>query len=204
MDCQSFSQGCCGCCVNMRWRPERVRSFLSANTVAFTQAVARRPQYRDLVYLHLRRGGWRDHLMVTLLAPFTFGVSAFLWMRLFGSCCFAGYLDVEFSRVGCLLHPSRVGEPDLRCHAFPLIPVLRCDRQLRCPLLDEPSTDPSDDLIAVSQAGFESLRRRRRQPRSPSSSDGGLVSASCSRTFNSTFANSRRSVSRRGHRFVFI
>lgn len=162
ISCQSFKQGCCGCCVNMRWEARRVAGFLEANTEAFHQlAGATRPRFRDLVRIHLRRGGWRDHVLVTLLGPLTLGLTAWLWMRLYGSCCFAGYIDSDSGRAGCLIHPARIGEPDLRRHAFPLVPVLGCNRALRCPMLDSvPPPDLDLPLDSASRAGFRSLRRR--------------------------------------------
>ena len=168
-ECQSFRQGCCGCCVNMRWRPERVRRFIRGNTEAFARAIIRknvangvgapplRPRFLDLVQIHWRRGGWRDHLLVTVLAPLTLGFTAWIWMRFYGSCCFAGYLDSESGRVGCLIHPAREGAPDLRRHAFPMIPVLGCNRALRCPMLDQPSPDLAAGWDTVSRAGFQCL-----------------------------------------------
>ncbi len=52
MDCQSFREGCCGCCVNMRWRPERVWAFVAANTEAAWRIFPNsgRPRYRDLTW----------------------------------------------------------------------------------------------------------------------------------------------------------
>lgn len=162
--CQSFSQGCCGCCVNMRWRPERVLAYLAENTRAFRQVTGTsRPGFARLVRLHWRRGGWRDHLMVALLGPLTLGVTAWLWMRFCGSCCFAGILEEQTGRAGCLIHPARVGDPDLRRHAFPLVLVLGCNRQLRCPMLDAAAPDLTRPLIPTSQAGFKSLRTKRSQ-----------------------------------------
>ena len=159
-NCQSFRQGCCGCCVNMRWSPKRVLAFLDANSRLFAdECPSAHPRFRDLVRVHWRRGGWRDHLMVTLLGPLTLGFTAWLWMRFYGSCCFAGMLDSATGRAGCLIHPRRVGEPDLRRHAFPLIPLLGCNRQLRCPMLDSLSPDLSLGLIPASRAGFISLRK---------------------------------------------
>jgi len=158
IECQSFRQGCCGCCVNMRWRPERIRAFLEENTRAFNAVSAnRRPRFLDLVRIHWGRGGWRDHLLVNVLAPLTVGFTAWVWMRFYGSCFFAGYLDVASGRVGCLIHPARVGDPDLRRHAFPLIPVLGCNRGLRCSMLEQTPADLDADWRAVSGVGFRSL-----------------------------------------------
>jgi hypothetical protein len=142
----------------MRWRPERIRAFLEENTRAFNAVSAnRRPRFKDLVRLHWSRGGWRDHLLVTVLAPLTVGFTAWVWMRFYGSCCFAGYLDVASGRVGCLIHPARVGDPDLRRHAFPLVPILGCNRGLRCPMLEQTPGDLDTGWEGVSGAGFRSL-----------------------------------------------
>ncbi len=158
IECQSFRQGCCGCCVNMRWAPDRIRAFLKNNTQALNEvAGSLRPRFCDLIRIHWRRGGWRDHLLVSVLAPLTVGFTAWVWMRFYGSCCFAGYLDEASGRVGCLIHPARVGGPDLRRHAFPLIPVLGCNRGLRCPMLDQTPADLDADWSTVSRAGFRSL-----------------------------------------------
>ena len=164
MECQTFKQGCCGCCVNMRWQPERIAAFLDANTREAERVfrTGQRPRYRDLVRLHLARGGWRDHLLAAWLVPLTFGLSAWFWKRRYGSCRFAGYLNRQEGRVGCLVHPLRVGGPgDLRRHAFPLIPTLGCDRALRCPMLDAEGVSPGADWLAASRAGAASLPGRR-------------------------------------------
>ena len=144
----------------MRWQPDRIAAFLDANTRAadrlFRPGV--RPRLRDLVRLHLARGGWRDHLLAVWLVPLTFGLSAWYWKRCYGSCCFAGCLDRAEGRVGCLIHPARVGEPDLRRHAFPLVPTLGCNRALRCPMLDSAGAPPDDaDWLTASRAGAASL-----------------------------------------------
>ena len=157
--CQSFRQGCCGCCVNMRWSPERVKAFLKENTRVFAETFpSSRPRFRDLVRIHWRRAGWRDHLMVMILAPLTLGFTAWLWQRFWGSCCFAGYLEPETGRAGCLIHPLLIGQPDLRRHAFPGVLVLGCNRELICPMLKQTPPDLSSDLITVSSCGFRSLR----------------------------------------------
>jgi len=143
----------------MRWAPERLTDYLAANTRA-AEAVwgGGRPRWRDLARVHLVRGGWRDHLLAVWLVPLTFGVSAWLWRRRYGSCCFAGYLDRATGRVGCLIHPARVGGPDLRCHAFPLVPTLGCNRALRCAMLDTVGVSPDVGWLEVSRAGSASLR----------------------------------------------
>lgn len=159
MTCQTFRQGCCGCCVNMRWQPARLAAWLDANTRA-AERVFRpgvRPRLRDLVRFHLARGGWRDHLLALWLVPPTLGLSAWFWKRRYGSCCFAGYLDRAEGRVGCLIHPARQGEPDLRRRAFPLVPTLGCDTALRCPMLDAGGVPPEAGWLAVSRAGAASL-----------------------------------------------
>lgn len=88
-----------------------------------------------------------------------------------GSCCFAGYIDEESSRAGCLIHPERVGGQrrkgakaqkrnrgdDLRVHAFPLVPTLGCNRNLRCPMLDNDTADLPEDLVRISREGWKSL-----------------------------------------------
>ena len=164
MECQSYRQGCCGCCVNMRWSNEQIASFLDANTRAaeafFHPGV--RPRLSALVRMHLARGGWRDHLLAAWLVPLTLGLSAWFWKRRYGSCCFAGYLNRDEGRVGCLIHPARTGKPDLRRHAFPLIPTLGCNRALRCPMLDAGGVSPEADWLTASRAGAASLRRKPR------------------------------------------
>ena len=156
--CQTFPQGCCGCCVNTRWEDERILSFLAANTAAAERNLpAGRPGLLDLVRLHWARGGWLDHLLAFWLVMPTFGLSAWAWFRFLGSCRFAGFLDREGGRVGCLIHPLRVGEPDCRKHAFPLIPTLGCNRALRCAMLDDGRTNWSWGCIEASRKGRESL-----------------------------------------------
>lgn len=144
----------------MLWHPERIEAFLDANTRA-AEALFRpgvRPRLRTLVRMHLARGGWRDHLLAAWLVPLTLGLSAWFWKRHYGSCCFAGYLNRDEGRVGCLIHPARTGNPDLRRHAFPLIPTLGCDRALRCPMLDAGGVSPEADWLTASRAGAASLR----------------------------------------------
>lgn len=144
----------------MRWERDRILAYLRANTQAAEKVFPAegRPRLRDLIRLHWMRGGWWDHLLMTWLVPVTFGLSAWLWRRRFASCCFAGYLAGGEGKAGCLIHPRRVGEPDLRRHAFPLVPTLGCNRRLRCPMLDEEGTDPQLDLVAASRHGAASLR----------------------------------------------
>ncbi len=112
LNCQDFSGGCCGCCVNMRWSRRRLERFLAANT-AVTESVRKRRngelRLRDLVGIHLRRGGWADYALAFILVPLTLGVSVLVWKRLCGSCCFAGFLDESQTRTGCLIHPLRLG-----------------------------------------------------------------------------------------------
>lgn len=148
----------------MRWSPERIDAFLAANTREaerlFRTGV--KPRTRDLIRLHLARGGWRDHLLAAWLVPLTFGLSAWFWKRRYGSCCFAGYLSRSEGRVGCLIHPLRVGgSGDLRKHAFPLIPTLGCNRALRCPMLDAAGVALESGWLAASRAGAASLRGKR-------------------------------------------
>jgi hypothetical protein len=171
-DCQSFAQGCVGCCVNARWSPQRMARYLEANTKAAEAIfpVGRRPGRVELLRMHWRRGGWLDHGLAALLAVPTLGLTAFLWRTLLGSCCFAGYIDRATGRAGCLLHPARLGLPDLRRFAFPYVPTLGCDRALRCPLLDDARADAEWDLPTASRAGFESLRKRNRLSRRVSES----------------------------------
>ena len=159
--CQTFPQGCVGCCVNMRWPRSRVIRFLELNTQAVRRILGDRPRptLREMARLHRARGGILDHLLAAWLVVPTFGLSAFLWKRLVGSCCFSGFINetAEQVRVGCLIHPLRVGQPDLRRHAFPLVPTLGCDRGLRCAMLDDESTDFSVDYPEASVRGFGSL-----------------------------------------------
>ena len=144
----------------MRWTPARIEAFLDANTREAERVLrpGARPRLRDLVRFHLARGGWRDHLLAFWLAPLTLGLSAWFWKRQRGSCCFAGYLDRAEGRVGCLIHPARLGEPDLRRHAFPLVPTVGCNRSLLCPMLGAGSVPPDAGWLAASRAGAASLR----------------------------------------------
>jgi hypothetical protein len=146
----------------MSWSPARLEAWLEANTRAAARLFrpGARPRWRDLVRLHLARGGWRDHLLACWLVPLTLGLSAWLWRRRLGSCCFAGYIDRAAGRAGCLIHPARTGAPDLRRHAFPLVPTLGCDRELRCPMLDSGrAPEAQAEWLEVSRAGAASLRR---------------------------------------------
>jgi Flp pilus assembly pilin Flp len=94
------------------------------------------PRYRDLVRFYYQRGGVRDFMMLVVLVPLTLGLSAWWWARRHGSCAFAGVLDEDSGRVGCLIHPARVGMPDARRHAFPLVPSVSCNRDLVCGALN--------------------------------------------------------------------
>lgn len=160
--CQDYKQGCCGCCVNMQWSEQKIADFLSANTAivdALIQRRGRELRVRDLIHVHLRRGGWHDYLFAFILVPLTFGLSAVFWNRRYGSCCFAGWLNEEEGRVGCLIHPARLGGADLRKHAFPMVPTLSCDREMRCPMLDN-STPAHMTLgwFEISRAGAKTLK----------------------------------------------
>lgn len=144
----------------MRWSERRLTAYLRANTVAATKLFGghQRPGLFTLVRLHWRRWGWLDHLLCVWLAPLTLGFSAWLWHRYVGSCCFAGFIEEGSSRVGCLIHPVRWPGRDLRHHAFPLVPTLTCDRDLRCPMLDYPAQDLNANWYHTSIAGAKSLR----------------------------------------------
>jgi len=144
----------------MRWHPDRLAAWLDANTRLAEELLGSRPRLRDLIRFHLARGGWRDHLLALWLVPPTFGLSAWFWKRRYGSCCFAGYLDRATGRVGCLIHPARLGEPDLRRRAFPLVPTLGCDTALRCPMLDGEALTTDADWLTASRAGSASLSAR--------------------------------------------
>ena len=161
LHCQTFRQGCVGCCVNMRWKPARVLKYLEANTAAAETLFPQggRPGRRELARMHRMRGGWLDFTLAVLLVMPTFGLSAFLWRRYWGSCCFAGYLNRADGRVGCLVHPARAGGPDLRRLAFPWAPTLGCDRTLRCPMLADPDANPVWGAITASREGYRSLHR---------------------------------------------
>ncbi len=163
ISCQDFKQGCCGCCINMGWCKGRMERYMTANTVLVDRILKNREgdlRLRDLVCIHLQRDGWADYLLALILVPLTLGLSAFLWKRVYGSCCFAGYLNKEEGRVGCLIHPLRVGgEVDLRKHAFPLVPTLNCNRELRCPQLDNPEIPLETGWYDASVSGARSLRR---------------------------------------------
>lgn len=119
----------------------------------------RRPDFWQMIRWHWARGGWLDHLFMLWLVMPTLGMSALVWSRFFGSCVFAGFIDQEAGRVGCLVHPLRVGYPDCRKHAFPLIPTLGCNRSLLCPML-RTAVDLSTDFYITSKAGWKSLRNK--------------------------------------------
>ena len=150
--------------MNTRWTDERLAAYLDANTRAAEAAFAagQRPGLRQLIRVHLTRAGWIDHLLACWLVPLTFGLSAWLWRRYYGSCCFAGFLSRAEERAGCLIHPARIGVPDLRRHAFPLIPTLGCNRALLCPMLDRADAVAEAGWLTVSRAGADSLHPLRR------------------------------------------
>ena len=161
--CQSFREGCCGCCINMRWSDAKIMRYLEANTSAASRIPAGggRPRFRDLVHRHWVRKGLWDHLLLVWLVIPTFGLSALIWRRWFASCPFAGYLEEDSGRVGCLIHPERVGLPDLRKHAFPLVPTANCNRKLLCPMLYETQPTTDTPYLDVSRAGFHSLHSKK-------------------------------------------
>lgn len=161
-ECQDFRQGCCGCCVNMKWPRERILRYLRENTRVAAEVFPEpgRPGMRELVRAHWRRGGFWDHLLMGLLVMPTFGLSAFIWRRFRASCCFAGFLDEPSGRIGCLIHPAVMPGADLRRHAFPLILTLSCNRNLRCPMLMDGPADQALDGVAASEEGYRSLMDR--------------------------------------------
>ncbi len=133
--CQSFREGCVGCCVNMRWSDQEIRRFLTENTVAAKGVLIgkSRPRFGNLLRLHLRRGGLLDFLWTWVFGVCTCGFGSWLWSRRRGSCPFAGFLDDAQTKAGCLIHPARYGYPDLRRHAFPAVPLVVCNTALECP-----------------------------------------------------------------------
>ncbi|MBT3378797.1 MAG: hypothetical protein HN742_11450 [Lentisphaerae bacterium] len=149
-----------GCCVNVRWSDEKIQAYLRANTEAAARILptGRRPSYWDLVRLHLARGGAWDHLVMFVMVMPTFGLGAWLWRRRLGSCAFAGLIDVESGRAGCLVHPKQVGEPDCRRHAFPLVAALKCNPRLICPTIKQGSADTHLGLVAASRVSAWAIR----------------------------------------------
>ena len=146
----------------MRWRNEKIVGYLTSNTAAAEKALGGsvRPGFWSLVHLHWIRRGWLDHLLACWLVFPSFGLSAWIWKRWFGSCCFAGFIEPMSNRVGCLIHPARTGEADLRRHAFPLIPTLGCNRELLCPMLFESESDLQPDALEISRRGAASLAKK--------------------------------------------
>jgi hypothetical protein len=151
----------------MRWSDGRITDWLTANTQARDRWVGRtaEPRFGDLVRWHGARGGFWDHLLAFWLVMPTFGLSAWAWRRWRGSCVFAGFLEPGSRRVGCLIHPQQAGAwgtetpgRDLRRHAFPGIPTLGCNRNLRCRRLDDPTTAWTDGFLDASRKGAASLR----------------------------------------------
>ena len=149
--------------------------YLEANTAEEVRIVpgGGRPRFRDLVRWHWTRGGFWDHLLLVWLVIPTFGLSALAWRHWFASCPFAGYLEEGSGRVGCLIHPERVGMPDLRRYAFPLVPTAGCNRDLRCPMLDQPQPAADTPCLTVSRAGYNSLLSKKpgKKPCNRSDSD---------------------------------
>jgi hypothetical protein len=146
----------------MRWNDEKIIGYLTANTAVADKVLGglARPGLWTLIKLHWMRCGWLDHLLAGWLIFPTFGVSAWIWKRWGGSCCFAGFIERDSGRVGCLLHPARYGNPDLRRHAFPLLPTVDCNRALLCPMLNTDEADLLADAIAVSRRGADSLAKK--------------------------------------------
>jgi len=161
LNCQSFRQGCAGCCLNMRWQEEKLRRFLERNTEAAERILPRggRPGFLRLARLHLARGGLLDHVLAFWLIAPSFALSVLAWRRFSGSCRFAGFIDKRAGRVGCLIHPARLGTPDCRRHAFPMIPTVECDTRMRCPMLKAGDADLSAGWFQASRRGAESLKK---------------------------------------------
>lgn len=159
-DCQWFSSGCVGCCINRRWSEGRLLKYLRDNSNLAVQLwEGGRPRWWQLAVFHAKRGGWNDLLWCLLLVMPTFGLSAWYWRHRWGNCCFAGIIDETDCRVGCLIHPARYGMPDLRRHAFPLVLTVSCDRNLRCSMLDDINCDRSLGWYDVSRRGALSCRK---------------------------------------------
>ncbi len=162
-DCLSFDAGCVGCCVNPNWADSQLHDFLVENTRLAHEILAedRHPQYWELVRFYFLRTGWTDLLFTVVLFLPTLGLSTFYWMHRHGSCAFAGYLDKECKKAGCLIHPERIGYPDARLHAYPLNPMLACDPELVCPMLHNLNGRPVNATLAqVSRQGHASLKER--------------------------------------------
>lgn len=134
--CISFYHGCVGCCMNMRWSDEKIVKWVKDNTEYAESHPSRngsRPTFRELAVWHWHRGGFPDFILAFVLAIPTCGISVWLWRRFRGSCPFAGYVDEDRRKAGCLIHPERLGLPDLRVYAFPLLPLVWCNTTLECP-----------------------------------------------------------------------
>jgi len=138
IDCQSFMEGCCGCCLNMKHTREKLTRVLWRNTKAMERVMSKggHLSVRRLIRWHWACGGFWDHLLACWLAGPTLAFSAWMWHRFFGCCAFAGFLSQYPIRVGCLIHPLAINDGrDWRRWAFPLVPTLSCARDLRCGLL---------------------------------------------------------------------
>ncbi len=159
INCQTFKEACCGCCVNMKFSRQKLTGILTRNTEVGRRVMTDgRITVRRLVKWHWLRGGFWDHLLALWLPGPTLTLSAWIWKARRGCCPFAGFLRDDPIRVGCLVHPlvTRDGR-DWRRWAFPLVPTLRCERDLRCGLLLNGADDAvrDGDWYAVSRAGAE-------------------------------------------------
>ncbi len=169
IDCQSFREGCVGCCINTRWSPRRQTRYLSQNTDALQPWLDqhRRPSRRDITHLHRSRGGLYDHLLMFWLVLPTLGLSIWVWRRWFGGCAFAGFLSRSPTRVGCLLHPAHWGQDcaDIRRWAFPWVPTLFCNRTFECPGLRAPSPVLECSYIEAGTRNAATFQQNTGRPR---------------------------------------
>lgn len=180
IDCQSFREGCVGCCVNPRWSDTRLHTFLARNTDALAgwDATEGHPRRADIVRAHWRRGGVWDHLLMLWLLLPTLGLSLLIWRRWFGGCVFAGFLSTTPTRVGCLIHPARWGQArggqectDLRRWAFPWVPTLYCNRRFECPGLHAPTPQLGCDYATATAHNAATCRQRMGHARRAGSHD---------------------------------
>ena len=126
--CQTRTQSCVACCRGKTLSDASLTAKLRRQTERFQKSFGtpnRPPSFLSLVLFELRTRRFSPLLFAPLFLLPGLGPLIRTWFANRSCCAFLG--DVEDSRAGCLLHPTRMGGTDVRHRtAFALLPGMTC------------------------------------------------------------------------------